>query len=87
MSELPLANVPVPLEVQFTALVLDADAPLVTLIELVEVHVMMLEPAFTVGIGVIVKVFVETAGAQDPRPLTVSVSVMVPAERSAALGV
>ena len=79
-------NVPVPLLVQFTLVAFGALAPVILTAPALE-QVVWFPPASGVGAAVIVKVFVEVTVEQGALPVTVKVSVTIPAVISPALGV
>lgn len=82
-----LTKVPVPLDVQATAVWLVALAPAVILREAVVAHMVKAVPATAVITLLMLRVFVAVAFPQGVFPYAVKVSVTLPAVISAALGV
>lgn len=82
-----LAKVPVPLEVQATAVWLVAVAPAVIFIEAVVAQMVTAVPALAVITLLMLRFFVAVAFAQGVLPNAVKVRVTLPAVMSAALGV
>ncbi len=87
VNEVALVNVPVPLEVHVTPLLLVALDPAVIFTAPALEQVAIAVPATAAGAAVIVSVLVDVAAAQVPFPLAVNVKVTLPAAISAALGV
>jgi len=87
VKEVALANVPVPLLVQFTLAWLVALAPAVILTAPLNEQVETGEPATEVGGKLKFMVLLEVAFAQGEFAVAVKVRVLLPAAISAALGV
>ncbi len=85
VSEVGLANVPVPLVVQAVLAAFVALDPAVIATAPEFEHVLIAVPATAVGEAVVI-VFVEVTVAQLPLPVAVKVNVLLPAVISAALG-
>ena len=87
VREVAFANIPVPLELQFTPALLLALLPAVMFTAPLVEQVLTAEPATAVAAALIVKVLVEVAFEQPVFPVAVKVKVTLPAVMSAALGV